>query len=32
VREAIRRGLPIDALVPQAVANFLATHLVYARG
>ena len=32
VREAIRRGLPIDALVPQAVANFLATHPVYAPG
>ena len=32
VREAIRRGLPIDALVPQAVANFLATHPVYATG
>jgi nicotinate-nucleotide adenylyltransferase len=32
VREAIRRGLPIDALVPQAVANFLSTHPVYARG
>jgi nicotinate-nucleotide adenylyltransferase len=29
VREAIRRGLPIDALVPQAVATFLATHPVY---
>jgi nicotinate-nucleotide adenylyltransferase len=32
VREAIQRGLPIDGLVPQAVANFLATHSVYARG
>jgi nicotinate-nucleotide adenylyltransferase len=32
VREAIQRGLPIDAFVPQAVANFLSTHPVYARG
>jgi nicotinate-nucleotide adenylyltransferase len=32
VREAIQRGLPIDGLVPQAVANFLSTHPVYARG
>ena len=32
VREAIRRGLPIDALVPQAVARFLETHAVYAAG
>ena len=32
VREAIRRGLPIDALVPQAVARFLETHPVYAAG
>jgi nicotinic acid mononucleotide adenylyltransferase len=31
VREAIQRGLPIDAFVPQTVANFLATHPVYAR-
>ena len=31
VREAIQRGLPIDGLVPQAVANFLSTHPVYAR-
>jgi nicotinate-nucleotide adenylyltransferase len=31
VREAIQRGLPIDGLVPQAVASFLATHPVYAR-
>ena len=30
VREAIRMGLPIDALVPQAVATFLASHPVYA--
>ena len=32
VREAIQRGLPIDALVPQAVARFLETHPVYAAG
>jgi nicotinate-nucleotide adenylyltransferase len=32
VREAIGRGLPIDALVPQAVATFLATHPVYPSG
>jgi nicotinate-nucleotide adenylyltransferase len=32
VREAIGKGLPIDGLVPEAVANFLATHPVYARG
>ena len=32
VREAIQRGLPIDGLVPQAVANFLSTYPVYARG
>jgi nicotinate-nucleotide adenylyltransferase len=32
VREAIQRGLPIDALVPQAVAWFLETHPVYAEG
>jgi nicotinate-nucleotide adenylyltransferase len=32
VREAIQRGLPINALVPQAVARFLETHLVYAAG
>jgi nicotinate-nucleotide adenylyltransferase len=31
VREAIRRGLPIDGLVPQPVAHFLSTHPVYAR-
>jgi nicotinate-nucleotide adenylyltransferase len=31
VREGIQRGLPIDGLVPQAVASFLATHPVYAR-
>ena len=31
VREAIGKGLPIDELVPQAVANFLSTHPVYAR-
>jgi nicotinate-nucleotide adenylyltransferase len=31
VREAIGRGLPIDGLVPQAVANFLSTHPVYAQ-
>jgi nicotinate-nucleotide adenylyltransferase len=31
VREAIQRGLPIDALVPQAVADFLSTHTVYAQ-
>jgi nicotinate-nucleotide adenylyltransferase len=31
VREAIQNGLPIDGLVPQAVANFLAAHPVYAR-
>jgi nicotinate-nucleotide adenylyltransferase len=31
VREAIGKGLPIDGLVPQAVANFLSTHPVYAR-
>lgn len=32
VREAIRRGQPVDALVPQAVALFLKTHPVYAAG
>ena len=32
VREAIQRGLPIDAFVPQAVARFLETHPVYAAG
>jgi nicotinate-nucleotide adenylyltransferase len=32
VREATQSGLPIDGLVPQAVANFLSTHPVYARG
>ncbi len=32
VREAIRRGLPIDGLVPKAVAKFLSTHPVYAQG
>lgn len=32
VRAALSKGLPIDALVPQAVANFLATHPVYAAG
>ena len=32
VREAIQRGLPIEALVPQAVARFLDTHPVYATG
>jgi nicotinate-nucleotide adenylyltransferase len=32
VREAIQRDLPIDALVPQAVARFLETHPVYAAG
>jgi nicotinate-nucleotide adenylyltransferase len=32
VREAIGRRLPIDALVPQAVARFLATHPVYTSG
>ena len=32
VREAIQRGLPIEALVPQAVARFLETHPVYATG
>jgi nicotinate-nucleotide adenylyltransferase len=31
VREAIGKGLPIDGLVPQAVANFLSTHPVYAQ-
>jgi nicotinate-nucleotide adenylyltransferase len=31
VREAIRKGLPIDGFVPQAVANFLSIHPVYAR-
>ena len=31
VREAIQRGLPIDGLVPKAVANFLSTHPVYAQ-
>jgi nicotinate-nucleotide adenylyltransferase len=31
VREAIQSGLPIDGLVPQAVANFLSTHPVYAQ-
>jgi nicotinate-nucleotide adenylyltransferase len=32
VREAISRGLPIDGLVPKAVAKFISTHPVYARG
>jgi nicotinate-nucleotide adenylyltransferase len=32
VREAIGKGLPIDVLVPQAVARFLETHPVYAAG
>ncbi|CAM8625369.1 NadD Nicotinic acid mononucleotide adenylyltransferase [Burkholderiales bacterium] len=32
VREAIHRGLPIDALVPRAVARFLETHPVYTSG
>jgi nicotinate-nucleotide adenylyltransferase len=32
VREAIQLGLPIDGLLPQAVANFLSNHPVYARG
>jgi nicotinic acid mononucleotide adenylyltransferase len=31
VREAIQRGLPIDGLVPRAVARFLETHPVYAQ-
>jgi nicotinic acid mononucleotide adenylyltransferase len=31
VREAISRGLPIDELVPKAVAKFLSTHPVYAQ-
>ena len=32
VREAIRKGMPIDALVPRAVATFLETHPVYTAG
>jgi nicotinate-nucleotide adenylyltransferase len=31
VREAIQSGLPIDGLVPKAVAKFLSTHPVYAQ-
>jgi nicotinate-nucleotide adenylyltransferase len=32
VREAISKGLPIDGLVPKAVAKFLSTNPVYAQG